>query len=419
MKRKRKLLFMLFMAIAMLSISFTALAADQGWVRKDGKYQYLDSSGYAITNTWKKSGEKWYYLGSDGYMAVNCLIDDGNYYIVNESGAMLTNQWAQAADEDGEINWYYLQSTGKAKENGFLTINGKRYHFSESKMDTGWVQDGDTIYYLKSSGEITTGWKYIDDLGSDDVSLDEAGWYYFDSNGKMIKNTEKKIDNAYYVFDGNGLMLENWVKFKSGSDTIYKYYRPSNGDRVEGWVYLEDKGSAEGRNTDEGWYYFKKGIAYTASYNTTSIASGYGVAKINSEVYCFDQDGTMVTGKVNSSGSTWFYFDESSGKMQQGKVTIKDSEDLDDGTYYFSDSGKIGEKGSSFTGVAKGYLYQNGELVCAEAGMKYEKVTVNGKNYMVNESGKIVTSGTVKDDNGVKWKVTKNADGSYTITKVS
>ena len=51
--------------------------------------------------------------------------------------------------------------------------------------------------------------------------------------------------------------------------------------------------------------------------------------------------------------------------------------------------------------------------------MKYEKVTVNGKDYMVNESGKVVTSGTVKDGDGNRWKVTKDTDGGYTITEVN
>lgn len=421
MKRSKKLLSALFAAALASAISFTAFAATPGWVKTNGRYQYLDSNGYAVTDTWKKSGDFWYYLDSDGYMAVNALIDDGSYYVVNGEGVMLTNRWAQATNEDGDIDWYYLQSSGKAKEEGFLTINDKKYHFSEGKMDTGWIQSGDDVYYLRDSGEATTGWQYIDDLDSNDnVSIDESGWYYFENSGKMIRNAEKKIGGSYYVFDANGLMLENWVEFQnSGSSTIYKYYRPSGGDRMEGWVYLEDKGSDEGRNTEEGWYYFKKGIPYSSSYKTTAISSNYGVAKIGSDIYCFDNTGKMITGKVDSNNGTWYYFDEKSGKMQEGKVTIKDSDDLDDGTYYFSDKGKIGEKGGSFTGVAKGYLYQNGEIICAEDGMKYEKATVAGKDYMVNESGKIVTSGTVKDGNGDKWKITKNSNGGYTITKVN
>ncbi len=173
----------------------------------------------------------------------------------------------------------------------------------------------------------------------------------------------------------------------------------------------------EGRETEEGWYYFKKGIPYSASYKTTEIADNYGVAKINSKVYCFDDLGKMVTGKVEGSDDNWFYFDPDSGAMKQGKVKITDDDDLDDGTYYFNDKGSLGEKGESKTGVVKGYLYDNGELVEAEDGMKYEKVTVGGKDYLVNESGKVKTSGTVKDGDDVKWTVTKDSNGDYIITR--
>lgn len=431
MKKTMKHLAMLSTtALLVLGASFSAMAATQGWVSTNGRYQYLDSNGYAVTDEWKKSGDYWYYLDEDGNMATSKLIDDGsNYYVVDANGVMVTNQWAEMEDEDGETYWYYLQSSGKAKQDGFLTVDGRRYHFTDGKMDEGWLQDDDHTYLLNKEhdgtfGAVVTGWAYVDDFDDDDdVSAEEEGWYYFENNGKMVTNDEKKINGHYYVFDENGLMLDNWVEFTTASDSdadsVYKYYRTSNGDRVEGWLYLDDLSEDEGKETEEGWYYFKKGLPYTASYKTTSIADGYGVAKINSKIYCFDEEGKMVTGKVEQEDGTWFYFDEDDGAMKHGKVKITDSEDLDDGTYYFNDKGSLGDKGASYTGVSKGYLYENGELVEAEDGMKYEKVTVDGKDYMVNESGKVVTSGTVKDGDGNRWKVTKDTDGGYTITEVN
>ena len=105
--------------------------------------------------------------------------------------------------------------------------------------------------------------------------------------------------------------------------------------------------------------------------------------------------------------------------MKSGKVKIKNSDDLEDGTYYFTKNGSLGVKGASVTGVVDGYLYDNGELVEADDGMKYQVVTVDGKEYLVNESGKVKTSGTVTDADDVKWKVVKNADGTYEITRVN
>ncbi len=43
------------------------------------------------------------------------------------------------------------------------------------------------------------------------------------------------------------------------------------------------------------------------------------------------------------------------------------------------------------------------------------KVTVDGKTYVVNESGKVKTSGTVTDADGVKYKITKDQNGGYNV----
>ncbi|WP_097006933.1 hypothetical protein [Lacrimispora amygdalina] len=422
-------------ALFALGTSFSSFAAT-GWQNDGTNWKYYDKDGSVVSDQWKKSGDQWYYLNSDGKMAVDELVEDGNtYYYVDINGKMVQNEWHYLEDEDGEFDWYYFQSNGKAKDDGFLTLTKNKYHFTDSKMNEGWLEDDGNTYYLSTAadetlGAVKTGWVYIDDFDDDDdVSADEEGWYYFGTNGKMIINQEKKINNVYYVFDENGLMLDNWVEFteskatnsnatksNASNDNIYKYYATTNGNRLDGWCYLDDMGEDEGRETEEGWYYFKKGIPYSSSYKTTDIADGYGVAKINGKIYCFDDLGKMVTGKVEKDDNTWFYFDESDGMMKHGKVKITNSDDLDDGTYYFNNSGSLGVKGESKTGVIKGYLYDNGELVKAEDGTKYEKVTVDGKNYMVSESGKIKTSGTVKDGDDVKWTITKDSSGNYLIT---
>ena len=54
-------------------------------------------------------------------------------------------------------------------------------------------------------------------------------------------------------------------------------------------------------------------------------------------------------------------------------------------------------------------------MVRAESGMKYQVVEVDGLQYMVNESGSVKTSGTVRDADGVKYKITKAEGGGYNI----
>ena len=163
--------------------------------------------------------------------------------------------------------------------------------------------------------------------------------------------------------------------------------------------------------------YFRDGRAYTPSYRTTDVGSGLGMVRIDDETYCFDSEGRMVTGMVTLDNGKVFYFDLGSGEMLTGRVTIND-DDHDDETFYFATTGGVGAKGAGYTGVRDGYLYNNGRLIMAEDGMKYERVSVDGKNYMVNERGQVKTSGTVTDGDGVKYKITRDGEDNYKIEVV-
>ena len=141
----------------------------------------------------------------------------------------------------------------------------------------------------------------MDAPSTDDGSI---GWFYFEDSGKMVKDKEKRIkcaDGRYYrfVFDDEGFMLDNWVIFtNSANDDIYKFYRPFVGDRVEGWLYLYDKDyDDEGRDTEEGWYYFRNGRPYSTNYKATPVSDEYAIAKINNKYYCFDEKGKMCVGR--------------------------------------------------------------------------------------------------------------------------
>lgn len=122
----------------------------------------------------------------------------------------------------------------------------------------------------------------------------------------------------------------------------------------------------------------------------------------------------MKTGLVELSDGRKFYFDPNGGQMKTGKIVVND-DNHDNVVFYFTTSGSIGTKGDGFTGVKDGTLYEDGQLVSAEEGMKYAKVTVDGKTYVVNESGKVKTSGTVTDADGVKYKITKDQNGGYHV----
>lgn len=402
-------------ALFSMSMATTAMAA---WKQEGNVWRYYnDNSGQMARDQWIETGGKWYYVNYDGAMQVNTLIDDT--YYVDGSGVMAANTWVLMNDSwENHAVWRYFGSNGKAYANGWKQVGDSWYHFSDTIMDTGWLDlDGD-VYYLGSSGAMTTGWRELPDEN------DEWGvcWYYFSSNGKRASGGEKSIGGETYIFDDYGRMLSGWVctsdYTSTGRDDLstsdvnaLKYFR-EGGQEMSGWRYLASPDDAE-----ENWYYFRDGRAYTAEYKTTSVGDGYGMAKIQGETYCFDRQGRMITGLVEISDGRKFYFDDD-GHMKTGRVVVNDDEH-DNEVFYFTTTGTLGDKGDGYTGVKDGYLYEEGLLIRAEDGMRYEKVSVDGKDYLVNEQGKVKTSGTATDADGVKYEVEKKSDGSYSIHVVN
>lgn len=416
---KKKGLLTVGLAAAMTAgMAITSLA---GWELHGADwYYYKDSNHEMVKDDWAQSGNFWYYLGYDGKMLTNTMVDDT--YYVDQNGAMTVGGWQWIYDEgDDEGAWRYFGSNGRVYVDGIKQIHGVYYHFDDTKMSTGWVEEGEHTYYFKEDGSMATGWRWLPE--NDEDSWNEY-WYYFSNAGKMTTSTEKTIGGVEYVFDGEGRMLTGWVDVNSftcsaldnlsTTDIEELKYFDENGAAVDGWLQLDSPSDNEAN-----YYYFRKGQAYYAGHNKTTDFGGYGIAKIDGEYYCFDDKGELVTGLIETSDGTMF-FDTENGKMRTGRVTVYDDE------YYgvvfcFKEKGSVGEggRGTGVNGVEDGYLYEDGHPVCAEEGMKYKLVSdVKGNQYIVNESGKIKTSGYATDADDTKWKITKKSDGTYEIKEV-
>lgn len=446
--RKQRVATGLALAIAM-SIPMTSLAASQaGWVLKGNDWYYNNRSGEAEQNVWRDNAAKTakFYLGDDGKMVTNSLVDhDGHMYYVNGDGVQSRNQWRLLeTDEDEEARWYYFDSNGRAHEEGWKTINGKRYHFTDYKMDYGFLGedgsmlDGDeesiweeAVYY---AGDNTTGWRQdevwvsIDDFDTSEYDKEDVLWLRFGSNGKKIVDSVKSIGNARYAFDAKGAMVSEWHGSATPSDADYKYYNTDTGVQERGhWfqaVPSEDQNADDYHDDTYRWFY--------ALPNGKTVKDT--VKTISGKKYIFDANGIMQTGFVvvdsnnhivdvlgddedmpsasqiiaaKSDGSL-MYFDPS-GAMKTGRLSIQ----LDDDNYTF----KFAKSGKALHAVSDGYLYNNGILIKADkdSGYKYQIVTVDGKDYLVNTSGKVMKAGTYKDDD-LKWEVTGNNNDGYSIT---
>ncbi|MEI4831981.1 transglutaminase domain-containing protein [Bacillus sp. FJAT-53711] len=137
----------------------------KGWIQKNGKWYFFDSSGSMKTG-WVQNGGKWYFLDSSGAMKTGWIQDNGKWYFLDSSGAMKTG-WVQ----DGG-KWYFLDSSGVMKT-GWIQDNGKWYFLDSSGvMKIGWVQNGGKWYFFDSSGVMKTGW--IQDNGK---------WYFLNQDG--------------------------------------------------------------------------------------------------------------------------------------------------------------------------------------------------------------------------------------------
>ena len=435
-------------AVMSLGMSFASFAAE-GWTSEDGQWKYKDSNGNFVTNAWKTSGGEYFYLDSNGVMAVNHFIDDT--YYVNERGARVTNSWIHLTETlDGkEPGWYFVNSSGKLVEDKWETINNLRYCFDEEgRMRTGWYFDDDDIYYLGSEdqGYVKTGWRCLawdeeDEPEEGDVSEnyssagDDTKWFYFRDNGKAERADSGEYETAVingnkYYFDENGIMMSGWVAVndqESGDSTgisKFVYLGDENsgvmakskwleldehpGDSDDSEEITDDDSEDFPEEGDSRWYYFESDgtHAYLDSGAKTMSAA---TTKVYGSSYFFNQYGCMQTGllKITTSegkGLVGYFGDlDSNGRMYTGK---KSGVHVDGNTYtyYFAESGS--NKGAGYSGEKDDYLYYEGRQIEADNGSDYQVYAIDGKLYLISESGKVQTkSKTYKVDGDYTYEI--------------
>ena len=426
---KRKICAVLTLT-AMLSAGAAVSAwAAAGWVQNNGQWQYQDRDGYIVRNEWQKGADgKYRYLDSSGYIAVSTWIDDE--YYVGSDGIMVTDSWLRedcSSETDSGIAWYYFDSRGQAVKEGWKKIDDVWYYFDDvGVMQTGWVDEN--RYYTNENGQMLTGWQLLDP--PEDVSYDEDEeeeydpftqadnegkyWYYFKSNGRKVTPDEDsgneygtvRIDGDYYCMNSDGAMQYGWKNVEGGSSiTSYKYFK-SDGKMVTGWYSLAAPRGIDDSSDEIHWYYFNsKGVPKA---DEDGIPTKDDLLTINGKTYLFNNVGNPVYGlrKVylgeseDESNYTSYYFGEDDNDCWAHSGKIKVEEDSgEENTYYFTSAGR------GFTGIKDNYLYYVGKLQVAQND-KYELINVPGKDYavMVNSSGKVMKSTTVKNSDGMKYK---------------
>ena len=381
MKKQTKLVAVLSTA-ALLAIGASMTSfAATGWAEEDGTWVYYDRNGDRVTDKWAKSGNNWYYLDNNGEMAVDSLIEDGD-------------------------NYYYVDV------NGVMAANQ---------------------------------WAAIDNADAGDDNEPEHYWYYFQANGKALKNGDnnkvalKTVNGKKYAFDDEGKMLYGWVKSDDASriddtdgdafkDGDYYFGGEDDGAMTTGWQLMDityneatsDKEIAPVFNDDEDqsrWFYFKSNGKKVKA-EAGDIQKG---KTINGKKYEFDENGVMTaewsldvkaaskahvrdkysTATTNSNASTaqyshlWRYFNsvEDGSRVSKGWFKVVAAEYMnydknndDEDAWYYADG--------------------NGRIYTAEF------KTIKGKKYAFQADGRMVTglkfisqanngdiTGVVSDDN--------------------
>ena len=228
-KTKLMLASLAVLGAGFLATSSNVQAAEQsntGFAHKDGKVYYVENG--QLTKGWKSINAK----SEDSKEGTHKV-----WIYVSQTGEVQTG-WVQ---DNG--SWYYLSElTGEQKgiglmQKGFIELNKTFYYFDESgaMKENQWFQTTEGWYYADKSGAVKVGeWFQIGNK-----------WYAASKNGTILTNVFLPYKDEYYHFNESGVMSENeWFE-------------------VDGNWYYADKSGVILRNTTtpDGYYVNAYGIA--------------------------------------------------------------------------------------------------------------------------------------------------------------
>ncbi|MFT4107819.1 MAG: cell wall-binding protein [Lacrimispora sp.] len=183
---------------------------------------------------------------------------------------------------------------------------------------TGWVEENGSLrFYEEGDFYATDSWKKY---GSD--------WYYLDEDGEIA--TSQEIDE-YYVDDSGKRVINQWISVNNDNywdspdapEVFWHYYGKDGKAVVSKWQKIEDK-----------WYYF-------------------------------DEQGQMLTGKVEIGDFTYYLGDENDGAQKTGWFQLENAdEDAENplSWYYFDKDGAMVKDQVDKKIEGSYYTFVNGEM---------------------------------------------------------
>nr|WP_019780939.1 YSIRK-type signal peptide-containing protein [Streptococcus sobrinus] len=216
-----------------------------------------------------------------------------------------TTHYKNTFVDDGQGNWYYLDSNGN-NVTGSQTIQGKELYFAQDGKQVKGQEvtiNGKVYYYDQDSGEK---WVNRFRMGKDDQT-----WFYYGSDGARVAGAQE-INGQNLYFDPDTGKQAKGV-FATDSDGKHHYYDKNSGAQVEDrFVQVSGK-----------WYYLDSDGAPVT-----------GEQEINGQELYFNEDGSQVKGDFAEFDGANHYYEADSGDL------VKDTTRVINGvTYQFDDDG--------------------------------------------------------------------------------
>lgn len=138
----------------------------------------------------------------------------------------------------------------------FMAIPAITFCPMEARAD--WQQDNNSWKYTEAGQYKRLEWL---------LNTEDAHWYYFDANAKMVTGLYS-INGINYYFNSNGSMLTGWQQINNK----WYYFNP-DGSGANGWIM-----------SGNDWYYAENGTAATHKW-----------LEIDGQRYYFDKSSRMAT----------------------------------------------------------------------------------------------------------------------------
>ena len=355
------------------------------WQSINGKWYYFDANGYMVSG-WKSINGKWYYFGdaNDGAMKSGWKSIGGKWYYLGEAGdgsmkdgwfKDYTGKYSYAKPGDGAIyqdawqlfdgEWYYLDGKGYMQEGGWVDNAGNRYFVDENGiMQSGIVKIEDAIYYFGDSndGSLKTGEQVIGEVT-----------YKFDASGKAVGDVIPTATKAFKE-DGTPVALtpEERDLSISGATAITK----NTAGNFVFTVLLSETATAAELN-DTKLTLTNGSIVVTASFDSVDGATA---------VYKIDDASKLTPGDTSANGKY---------------AVTANGIDVDTDVYVSYEETLVGN-------AIQGIVYYYDVADAKYKGIEGATVTVDGKSATTDENGCYNISATT----GVK-DVEVTADGYF------